>query len=84
MMGMAQLEGGLFESALAMFSKYERQLPGNDGTIYLKGLCHEKAGQKLRAVQEYRRFINAGGGQTQPVNYVNARLNEWGYGFDQM
>jgi predicted Zn-dependent protease len=84
MMGMAQLEGGLFESALAMFSKYERQLPGNDGTIYLKGLCHEKAGQKLRAVQEYRRFINAGGGQTPPGNYVNARLNEWGYGFDQI
>jgi len=80
MMGMAQLEGGRFASALSMFNEYERRLPGNDSTIFLKGLCHEKAGRPKKAAKEYRRFMLAGGAQTPQGGYVNERLTAWGDG----
>ncbi len=78
MMGMALLEAGRFGAALGMFNDYERRLPGNEGTIFLKGLCHEKAGRPDQASQEYQRFMLAGGAQTPQGSYVNERLTAWG------
>ena len=76
--GIARMGMNQFDAAYQRFDQYERILPGNPMTIFLKGLSQEGMQNRQRAAEEYSRFLQAvdSGDQAQ---YARQRLVEWGY-----
>lgn len=76
--GVAKLKLNQFESAHEQFDRYEKLLPGNPNTIFLKGISLEAMGRKEQAAQEYRRFLQDVR-QGDQAEHAYGRLVEWGY-----
>ena len=76
--GVAKLNLKQFDAAYAQFDRYEKMLPGNPNTVFLKGVTLEGMGRSGRAAEEYQRFlgsVNSG----DKAQYAYGRLVEWGY-----
>lgn len=76
--GLAKMGTGDFGAAFDSFDRYERMLPGNPNTIFLKGVALEGMQDRKRAAGEFYRFLQLvdSGEQAQ---YARNRLVEWGY-----
>lgn len=77
--GMASLIGGNYSSALKAFHSYEKALPGNPNTIYLKGLSLEGMGRRDQAAREYARYLNTAREQGEFSSNAYQKLDKWGY-----
>ena len=66
--------GGAYEDLRA----YDRLLPGDPGTRFLKGVALEGMGNQGAAAREYAAFLQ-GGAQGQAAGYAQGRLKTWGY-----
>ena len=77
---LASLKMGLREpeGALRDLESFDRMLPGDPGTGFLKGVALESMGRREAAAQEYRRFL-AVTQQGQAAGYASQRLKAWGY-----
>jgi len=76
--GIAEMSRKRFESAFQDFDDYERLLPGNPNTIFLKGLSQEGMAHKQLAADEYMRFLKVVD-QGEQADHAKTRLIEWGY-----
>lgn len=76
--GLAKMGRGGYAAAFEDFDRYERMLPGNPNTVFLKGVALEGMQDRKRAAEEYHRFLQSvdSGDQAQ---YAYDRLVEWGY-----
>ena len=77
MAGILSLSQGRNEAALRDFDAYDRLLPGNPNTTFLKGVSQEGMGRKQAAAVHYQRYLQQvrSGGQSQ---YAHQRLVDWG------
>ncbi|HNT39371.1 MAG TPA: M48 family metalloprotease [Rubrivivax sp.] len=66
--------GGAYEDLQA----YDRLLPGDPGTRFLKGVSLEGMGRRPDAAREYAAFLQ-GGAQGEAASYAQGRLKAWGY-----
>ncbi len=75
--GVAFLQTRQPDQALAAFTEFERLLPGNPNTVFLKGYSLEQMQDRRGAAQEYFRYLQLTnqGGQAQ---HAYARLRGWG------
>lgn len=76
----ASLKLGLRDPAGAYedLQAYDRLLPGDPGTRFLKGFSLEGMGRQPDAAREYAGFLQTGA-QGQAANYAQGRLKAWGY-----
>jgi predicted Zn-dependent protease len=76
--GVAFLQTRQPDQALAAFSEFERLLPGNPNTVFLKGYALEQMQDRRGAAQEYFRYLQLTnqGGQAQ---HAYSRLRGWGF-----
>jgi len=76
--GMAKMMGRRYGSAYEDFAGYERMLPGNPNTIFLKGVSLEGMQRREMAAKEYVRYLRVvnSGDQAQ---HAYKRLVQWGY-----
>ncbi|VEN73110.1 Peptidase M48 Ste24p [Candidatus Desulfarcum epimagneticum] len=76
--GLGKLMAGRFQAAHADFAAYERALPGNADTIFLKARSLEGMGDTRASAREYARFLQSAktGGQAR---YAHQRLVDWGH-----
>jgi len=74
----SKLQQDKFNRALADLNAYERILPGNPGTKFMKGLANEGLGNRAQAAQFYHQYLSVvqQGSQAQ---YAYKRLKKWGY-----
>ncbi len=66
------------DAALKFFEEYDRGLPGNASTTFLKGVAYENMGNKQSAAEHYYRYAQAAGTGTES-QYAVSRLKSWGY-----
>lgn len=66
--------GGAYEDLQA----YDRALPGDPGTRFLKGVALEAMGNQGGAAREYAGFLQTGA-QGQAASHAQGRLKAWGY-----
>lgn len=66
-------------AAFTSLDRFDRQLPGDPGVVFLKGVSLEGMGDRARAAQQYRQYLQMGGGG-QARQYAGARLQAWGVG----
>lgn len=78
MTGFSNLQQKRFAAAYKDFEAYEKRLPGNPNTIFLKGYAAEGMGQRKRAANEYYRYLQITN-QGDPARYSYQRLVQWGY-----
>ena len=64
-------------AAFAHLDRFDRQLPGDPGVTFLKGVALEGSGQRPQAAAQYRRFLQMGA-SGQAAQYANSRLQAWG------
>ncbi|MEY4978282.1 MAG: hypothetical protein RLZZ352_552 [Pseudomonadota bacterium] len=64
-------------AALEGLERYERQLPGDPGTVFLKGVALEGMGQRQRAAQQYTQYLQLTQ-QGQAAQFAASRLKDWG------
>jgi len=76
--GIAMIRGKKFTKAYEAFQEYEKLLPGNPNTIFLKGLSLEGMGRKKEAARAYSRYLDYDR-QSKQARYAYGRLVEWGY-----
>ena len=76
--GITKLEEKDFGRAYEDFISYEKLLPGNPSTIFLKGYSLEGMERKNDAANEYYRYIQIVN-QGDQAQYAYGRLVEWGY-----
>ena len=76
--GIAKLQTRNFAGAYQDFSAYEKVLPGNPSTVFLKGFSREGMGNKEEAAQEYHRYLQVVR-EGKFAQYAYGRLVEWGY-----
>jgi len=76
--GMAKIKKNDFSSAYAEFSTYEKMLPGNPNTIFLKGLSLEGMQRIRQSATEYSRYLKVDT-KSKQAQYAYRRLVEWGY-----
>jgi predicted Zn-dependent protease len=76
--GVASIMNKDYSSALADFTAYERMLPGNPTTVFLKGFSYEGMKNKQGAAQEYRRYLQVVK-QGEMAQHAYSRLKVWGY-----
>jgi len=76
----ASLKMGLRDPAGAYqdLQAYERLLPGDPGTQFLKGVALEGMGDQRAAAQEFSGFVRTGA-QGTAADYAQARLKAWGH-----
>jgi predicted Zn-dependent protease len=76
--GVAHLQLKQPDRALAAFQEYDRLLPGNPNTTFLKGFSLEQMQNRQAAAQEYNRYLQMTrqGGQAQ---HAYNRLKGWGF-----
>lgn len=78
MHGVASILNKDYASALADFSAYERVLPGNPTTVFMKGFSYEGMKNKQNAAQEYHRYLKVVT-QGEMAQHAYSRLKTWGY-----
>lgn len=65
------------DAAFSALDRFDKQLPGDPGVLFLKGVSLEGMGQRQAAAQHYARFL-----QTQPQGqasqFAASRLQAWG------
>ncbi len=76
--GVASIMNKDYSSALADFTAYERALPGNPTTIFMKGFSYEGMKDKQNAAEEYHRYLKAVT-QGEMAQHAYSRLKTWGY-----
>ena len=76
--GVAKLGQNKFSSAYQEFDNYEKMMPGNPNTVFLKGASLEGMQNKQGAAEEYYRYLNMTN-QGDQANYAYERLIKWGY-----
>jgi predicted Zn-dependent protease len=76
--GVAHLQLQQPDRALAAFQEYDRLLPGNPNTTFLKGFSLERMQNRKAAAEEYYRYLRMTrqGGQAQ---HAYSRLQGWGF-----
>lgn len=65
------------EAAFASLDRFDRQLPGDPGVLFLKGVSLEGMGQRQAAAQHYARFLRTNP-QGQASQFAASRLQAWG------
>jgi predicted Zn-dependent protease len=78
MHGVASIQVKDYATALADFTAYERLLPGNPTTVFMKGFSYEGMKDKQNAAQEYHRYLKAVT-QGEMAQHAYSRLKTWGY-----
>ncbi len=78
LIGMANLHGNNFQGAYQAFNRYERELPGNPNTIFLKALSLEGMKNHKGSAREYYRYLQSDRSSRQ-AKYAYGRLQSWGY-----
>jgi Flp pilus assembly protein TadD len=78
MHGVASILNKDYASALADFSSYERVLPGNPTTVFMKGFSYEGMKNKQDAAREYHRYLKVVT-QGEMAQHAYSRLKTWGY-----
>lgn len=78
MHGVASILRKDYSTALADFSAYERILPGNPTTVFMKGFSYEGMKNKQSAAQEYQRYLRVVT-QGEMAQHAYSRLKTWGY-----
>ncbi len=76
--GFAKIQTRDFEGAYQEFIVYEKLLPGNPNTIFLKGYAQEGMQHTQQAANEYHRYLQAVN-QGKKADYAYKRLRQWGY-----
>ena len=76
--GVASIQNKDYATALADFTAYERILPGNSTTVFMKGFSYEGMKDKQNAAQEYQRYLKAVT-QGEMAQHAYSRLKTWGY-----
>lgn len=76
--GIAHMMKNSFSSAYQDFDAYEKKLPGNPNTIFLKGTALEGMQNKQDAATEYARYLKMIP-QGEQAEYALQRLVNWGY-----
>ena len=76
--GITKLVKGDFGPAYEDFSSYEKLLPGNPNTVFLKAYSLEGMGRRRDAAVEYNRYLGVVS-QGDQAQYAYGRLVEWGY-----
>ncbi|HMN93633.1 MAG TPA: M48 family metalloprotease [Hydrogenophaga sp.] len=57
--------------------RFDRQLPGDPGVVFLKGVALEGMNRRPEAAVQYRQFLQITQ-QGQAAQYASSRLREWG------
>jgi len=78
MHGVASILNKDYARALADFSGYERILPGNPTTVFMKGFSYEGMKDRQNAAQEYQRYLKVVT-QGEMAQHAYSRLKTWGY-----
>ena len=76
--GMSALQKKDYDSAYAEFRDYEKMLPGNPNTIFLRGLSMEGMGNKNKSALEYHRYLKLDT-QSKQARHAYQRLVDWKY-----
>lgn len=76
--GVAHLQLRRPDRALAAFQEYDRLLPGNPNTTFLKGYSLEQMQNRQAAAQEYNRYLQMTR-QGNQAKHAYSRLQGWGY-----
>jgi len=76
--GIASIMNKDYSTALADFSAYEKTLPGNPTTVFMKGFSYEGMKDKPNAAQEYNRYLKLVT-QGDMAQHAYSRLKVWGY-----
>lgn len=76
--GVASIMAKDYANALADFSAYEKKLPGNPTTVFMKGFSYEGLKNKESAAQEYKRYLQQVT-QGDLAKHAYSRLKTWGY-----
>lgn len=76
--GVAAIQQKDYAAALADFSSYERLLPGNPATVFLKGFSYEGMQDKQHAAEQYARYLKTTN-QGEMAEHAYSRLKSWGY-----
>ena len=76
--GMSALKKRDYDSAYAEFRDYEKMLPGNPNTIFLKGLSLEGMGHFKQSAVEYSRYLKLDT-QSKQAEHAYRRLVDWKY-----
>jgi predicted Zn-dependent protease len=76
--GMAKIQEKDFASAYTDFDSYEKTLPGNPNTIFLKGYSLEGMERQRDAARQYYRYLQIDN-QSEQAQYAYQRLVDWGY-----
>lgn len=76
--GYVQLKNEKYDTALAQFNTYDRQLPGNPNTTFFKGAAYEGKGVRKSAADHYYKYLQVVN-QGSNAKYAYNRLVEWGY-----
>ncbi|MBL8330306.1 MAG: M48 family metalloprotease [Rubrivivax sp.] len=64
--------------ALADLNAFDRLLPGDPGTVFLKGTAYEAMGQQRPAAEHFAQFLRMGA-TGDAASYSQQRLKAWGY-----
>ncbi len=76
--GMARMMGRRFGSAYEEFNNYEKLLPGNPNTIFLKAVSLDGMQRRDSAAREYTRYLRTVN-QGEQAQHAYRRLVGWGY-----
>jgi predicted Zn-dependent protease len=76
--GIAKIANNHWSGAYNQFSSYEKLLPGNPSTVFLKGLSLEGMGRKRSSAKEFARYLRMTN-QGDAARYAYTRLHQWGY-----
>ena len=76
--GVASIMNKDYSTALADFTAYERMLPGNPTTVFMKGFSLEGMKNRQAAAQEYHRYLQLVK-QGEMAKHAYSRLKVWGY-----
>jgi Flp pilus assembly protein TadD len=78
MHGVASIMAKDYSTALADFTAYERLLPGNPTTVFMKGFAYEGMKNRKSAAEEYHRYLKVVT-QGEMAKHAYSRLKTWGY-----
>ncbi|TCJ18034.1 peptidase M48 Ste24p [Parasulfuritortus cantonensis] len=76
--GVTKLALNQADAALQFFDAYERRLPGNPNTTFLRAVAYDHMQDRKQAADLYYRYARAVSGG-QEAQYAVSRLREWGY-----
>ncbi len=76
--GIAAIRQGQYDAAFSGFNQYDRLLPGNPNTAFLKGRALEGMRRRKDAAREYYRYLQQVK-QGNSAKYAHKRLVQWGF-----